>query len=332
MYSLIKNHTSMKDPIELARVVDTADGSMQKRRRALVFRGPQRGQGIGTMMKGFATALHIGGRFGRHVCVSWAAFEAGFQLDTGPCPQKHELFSHSDHESAMTTFMNPHNIIELWSFGHRDTLDARAHGLLASNETIVVMHGDGGTEADAAVRMPFPVTPRPVLQPLLQPAFELVIHLRAGDPHEAAHRGLFSDGSATASLLASLPKAAYVLTDSDEVHGALCPSYTCPSWGVVPHSSYRELAPAGHADERQRHATRTLRTWADWWAIRTASHVLHTPSAFSESALTFSNATGCVLRDVQSLHRCVLALPPLRDTVRAGGSAEGEDAGRDELR
>ena len=61
-------------------------------RRWLVFRGPSRGQGVGSLMHGVAAALVLGVRHTRRVCVSWRAFELAFHAPAWRCPSKEALF------------------------------------------------------------------------------------------------------------------------------------------------------------------------------------------------------------------------------------------------
>ena len=59
--------------------------------RALIYRGPSKGQGVGSMMRGVAAALVLGARHNRLVCVSWRAFEAAFTNDANWCVCTHTL-------------------------------------------------------------------------------------------------------------------------------------------------------------------------------------------------------------------------------------------------
>lgn len=282
--------------------------------RYLVFRAPSRGQGIGTMMNGLAAALVLAARHDRQLCVRWRDFEIAFAWRL-PCPSASSYFASASAETH-TALLNVDAVIESWSFGGGSTPIPVAAGLLDSNRSVVVMHGDGGASpSESSERLELPADPQPALARLLPDvASRVVAHLRVGDPHEAGRRGLFAakpHEAATSLLLSSLPADAYVLTDSDDTHDALCTrrrggssagAFACPPWGVLPHSAERSVSGGGDREERR---TATLRTWADWWTIKSAeAHVLHTPSAFSESALRFSSAAPCVLKDRQSTVEC----------------------------
>jgi len=272
--------------------------------RFLVFRGPSRGQGIGATMLGLARALSLAAGTGRHVCVSWRAFELAFVPLLSGCPSKADYFSVG---TSSTGLIDSSASFELWSFGDSTPMPVVAE-LLGSNRSVVLMSGDGGHTSTPHERpLHFPAQPRPELIRLLSvPPRRLVVHLRVGDPGEK-HRGLFGHSPQASGLLVdSLPADAYVLTDSERVHEKLCKRFACPQWGVVPHSAERAMfsgeRSGGSGGQQQ---LQRLQTWADWWTIKSASeHVLHTPSAFSQSALRFSSATACVLRDAASLRDC----------------------------
>ncbi len=293
--------------------------------RYLVFRAPSRGQGIGAMMNGLAAALLLAQRHGRQPCVRWTAFELAFDWRV-LCPSAEDYFAVAA-ESTHTALLDTDTLVELWSFGDSTPLPT-AEALLSSNRSVVVMHGDGGpTHSSMAAGHPLalPADPSTELARLLPPPppARLVAHLRVGDPYESG-RGLFASAAApaaeeepgaTAQRIATvLPSDAYVLTDSQPVHDTLCGhvarAWSCPPWGVLPHSAERSVYSGGaqgsaRAEQRSERTLATLRTWADWWAIKSATeHVLHTPSAFSESALRFSAATPCVLRDERTLRVC----------------------------
>jgi hypothetical protein len=267
--------------------------------RFLVFRGASRGQGIGASMHGLATALTLATKFGRRVCVSWRAFEHAFEPLHEACPDKEAYFTVGE----TTGLMDASSTFELWSFGG-STAEKEVFNILASNRSVVLMHGDGGAAARGGrghAPLDFPARPRPELYALLPSPRRLVVHLRAGDPGELKSRGLFTAPHEQAIMLLAevLPADSYVLADSERVLEALCPRLACPAWGALAHSVARDLwggRRMDRADGRRHAALQTLQTWADWWTIRTATHhVLHTPSSFSESALRFSLAAGCVL-------------------------------------
>lgn len=295
--------------------------------RYLVFRAPSRGQGIGTMMNGLAAVLVLAQKHNRQACVKWAAFELAFDWRL-VCPPAESYFAVA---AGSTALLDADAVLELWSFGESTPLPT-AEELLSGNRSVVVVHGDGGGGlVDSSARpLELPADPRLELSRLLPPPppARLVVHLRVGDLHEPSRRGLFAaagiaaaavDGDddepiAMAKRIARvLPADAYVLTDSQPIRDVLCGSakWACPQWGVLPHSAERSVFAGGGqgspgAEQRRSERTlATLRTWADWWAIKSATeHVLHTPSAFSESALRFSAAEPCVLRDQRALDVC----------------------------
>ena len=65
------------------------DGERSSSERVIVFRGPGRGQGIGSMMRGVAAAIALGQQHNRRLCVSWRDFEKAFKpVDAFKCPSK----------------------------------------------------------------------------------------------------------------------------------------------------------------------------------------------------------------------------------------------------
>ena len=194
------------------------------------------------------------------------------------------------------------------------------------------MHGDGGavtdalhagdgggsTDTRAAPPLTFPFAMRDALQRLIPAAPRRVVaHLRVGDEHEGSRRGLFRQPNATDALRRMLPSDAYVLSDSDDVYAALCDTRDCPEWRAMPHSATRAMRPP----DEGRHAAQTLRTWADWWSIRSATGlVLHTPSAFASSALLFAKAEVCELNELDDVARCAARAAALRDEARGDAS------------
>ena len=269
--------------------------------RWLVYREPARGQGMGAALHGVAAALTIAHTYGRRLCVAWKAFEVAFS-GNHQCPPKSSYFSAV---AGLGTAVLTDASFELWSFDHSGSAvepTAIPTALLAGNRSVVVMSGDGGSVPLAAPHE-FPYSPRPELEALLGPPRRTVAHLRMGDEHEA-QRGLFRDPSALELLHAALPSDLYILSDSASVYNALCERRSCPPWRAVPHSIERDARiRQGGAQHRHR---QTLQAWADWWTLRSATHlILHTPSSFSESALRFSAAQGCVLNDADGLAACV---------------------------
>ena len=290
--------------------------------RFLIFRAPSRGQGIGAMMNGLAAALLLARQHNRQPCVRWRDFEQGFLWSLPGCPSPDSYFVAQT--GSTTALLDPNMVIELWSFGGSMS-EAAAASILSSNHSVVVMHGDGGSIA-AEAWLDFPAIPRPELVALLSPPSPVVVHLRVGDPQELTSRGLLSGEGAVEQLVRALPSDAFVLTDSEQVHGALCPHFACPTWGVQPHSSERSQVHTPSGSIRMQH---TLYTWADWWRVRTATRcVLHTPSAFSESALRFNRAAhSCLLHDLASLTACCSLMRPREVLVPATVKDELEYVG-----
>ena len=225
---------------------EATNGVMAHDERWLIFRAPQRGQGIGSMMRGVAAALSLGERHDRRVCIHWPAFQQAFTNDDG-CPPKSDYFTTSS--TSGTAILNGELVFDLWSFG--DGVGSRAPiALLSGERRIVVMQGDGGNEAPSGP-LNFPFRIQPALARLLPTeTARAVAHLRVGDPHEPGRRGLFASEplKITMSLLAAnLPADILVLTDSEAVVRALCDrgvraqvdggrgSFMCATWGVQPH-------------------------------------------------------------------------------------------------
>lgn len=283
--------------------------------RALVWRGPGRGQGVGSMMRGVAAALALGTKHSRLVCVSWSAFEQAFVNPAG-CPSKEEYFTSG---TSGTGMIDADAHFELWTFGGGADA-APPEALLASNRSIVLVSGDGGRVAEGLERLDFPFAPRAALLALLPTApRRAVAHLRVGDEHEASRRGLFRWPNATDVLRSALPRDTYVLSDSASVYDALCSTLACPAWRALPHSTERAMRSSAGA--RGMH---TLQTWADWWRLRTSTqHVLATPSAFASSAAIFSRVAHCILTDLLALERCAARAREGEAARTGGGETEG---------
>ena len=264
-----------------------------------MYRGPSRGQGIGSMMHGVAATLALAPLFDRTACVAWRTFERAWSQHHR-CPPKSEYFIAPE---GTSTAVLTDAVVERWSFDE-SAREPLPEALLSGNRSAVVMHGDGGARhGSSETRLEFPFSPHPELAALLGHPRRVVVHLRLGDPHEPSRRGILREDRALELLQAMLPADAYVLSDSDEVYGALCHRFECPSWRAIPHSAEREMRVAHHRGAA--HQRESLQAWADWAAIRSAmSLVLHTPSAFSESALRFSSAASCELLDHASLAEC----------------------------
>jgi hypothetical protein len=278
--------------------------------RWLIYRGPGRGQGMGSTLRGVAAALMLADRYNRSVCVAWRSFALAFESQL-ECPPKSLYFT--SHAGMGTALLDPTITFEAWSFDREASSSAVSplpDALLSGNARAVVMQGDGGSHivlSHHRERRVFPFSPRPQLAALLELPRRMVVHLRVGDPHEHTRRGLFGNAAALDRIRAALPRDAFILSDSNSVYDALCDHFVCPIWRAVPHSAERDAAEPklGSPTTRDLQHLYNLQSWADWWTIRTATHhVLHTPSAFSESALHFSNAVGCVLVDAQSLTAC----------------------------
>jgi hypothetical protein len=198
----------------------------------------------------------------------------------------------------------------------------------------VVFSGDGGGVSDSAPRpLTLPFALRANVRRLLPAAPRRVVaHMRVGDVHEAARRGLMREANATAALRAALPRDAFVLSDDAEVYSELCEQFACPPWRALPHSSERY----GRGAQREQ----TEQTWADWWTMASATEmVLATPSSFASSALLFSKAAACVLTDGLALARCAAELDraATSDVARGGernsaGEGESERASDERIR
>ena len=80
--------------------------------------------------------------------------------------------------------------------------------------------------------------------------------------------------------------------------------FASPPWGAPPHSATVRTIAGSRMD--------VLQTWAEWWILREADVLLHTPSAFSETAWLFSRRFGthCVLSNVSALQECTNHIPP----------------------
>jgi|SaaInlV_125m_DNA_1040241.scaffolds.fasta_scaffold01262_2 hypothetical protein len=114
---------------------------------------------------------------------------------------------------------------------------------------------------------------------------QTVVHLRAGD-NSADKR----DGVDTASLdflLHTLPANTFVITNNEKLHERFV---------AAGFKAYDAPRGQEHTSLSSDSAT-VLHAWRDWYTIFRAGVVLHTPSAFSESAV---RASGAYSRRVQA--------------------------------
>ena len=267
--------------------------------RFLIFRAPARGQGMGNMLQGLATAMLLSGRYRRQLCVWWKLFEKAFEhRAAGRCPSKESIFTAAG-PSGTALLQAPW--VELWNFGET-TPEEHWRMLLASDERTVVLQGNLVVEPDVRLGGDFDAAfgPTPALAALLRErggARRIAAHLRVAGVEGEGRRGLFKEVDAWASLRRHLPSDTYVVSDSSDSYRELS-AFASPPWGAVPHSATVRTISSS--------AAQILRTWAEWWSLREASVLLHTPSAFSESAYRFSTRAEwhCELGNVSTLVEC----------------------------
>ena len=272
--------------------------------RYLIFRAPARGQGVGNMLQGLASALLLSERYNRQFCVWWKLFEAGFEhLAAEHCPSKESLYTAG---SASTPMLSVDAWLELWNFGPSSTL-ADAQEVLKSGARVVVLQGNMLVEPRTRLGRAFDTSFKPTaaLREMLAglQTHQIAAHLRVAgsDASASEQRGIFAKDGTNVwdDLRRFLPGSAFVVSDSPEASRELG-SFASPPWGASPHT----------ATVRSISASRPhiLRTWAEWSILRQTSVLLHTPSAFSETAWLFSTHIEwhCILYNVSALRKCAL--------------------------
>ncbi|KAL1511073.1 hypothetical protein AB1Y20_005896 [Prymnesium parvum] len=271
--------------------------------RLLIFRAPARGQGMGNMLQGLATAMLLSEQYGRTLCVWWKLFEHGYaRRDGSACPSKAEVYAPLP--SSQTALLAADAWLELWDSGPT-TPEREWRRVLASSARAVVVVGNlllaPSHRRAAAFESAF--TPTEALAALLQRerARRRVAHLRVGDVGESARRGIFAEAGAWRSLRAHLPRDTYVVSDSEECYRELR-GFASPAWGAQPHSASVQSIAAS--------STSIIRSWAEWNVLRQSTILFHTPSAFSETAWLFSSSieSRCVLHNTSALRACTKQL------------------------
>ena len=196
------------------------------------------------MMNGLAAALVLAARHDRRPCVRWHDFGIGFRW-TLPCPSPEEYYVPAG-DGLQTAVIDASGVIEMWSFG-ASTSGPEASALLQSSRRIVIMYGDGGSvDVASATPLALPAQRCRVLRAFYRrhglswPICDWAIRRRALG-------AAYLRKTAIERLAEQLPEGTLVLTDSAEVHGAMCGG--APSGiralhvlrGVLPHSAERAV-------------------------------------------------------------------------------------------
>ena len=108
--------------------------------RLLIFRAPARGQGVGNMLQGLASALFLSEQYSRRLCVWWKLFDQAFE-PTFPCPSKESLYKSTASSSAGTGILAVDAWVELWNFGETMN-EAQWRNALIGDARAVVMQGN----------------------------------------------------------------------------------------------------------------------------------------------------------------------------------------------
>lgn len=232
--------------------------------RLLIFRAPARGQGVGNMLQGLASALFLSELYGRQLCVWWKLFEAAFEpRDVERCPSKASFYEAG--AGTGTGVLAVDAWVELWNFGESST-EALWRSTLSGDARTVVMQGnlvvDGIASAQLGNAFDARFTPTEAFLSLIREAPSvsprIVAHLRVADDDSLA-RGLFADSGAWDALRRWLPHDTFVVSDSSRAYTELA-DFAKPRWAAPPHTAtVRTLRSSSE---------HILRTWADWWVIR----------------------------------------------------------------
>lgn len=271
-------------PIEFhAKLPQTMES---QRDRFLFFRGGGRGQGIGNIMNGLIATHLLAERYNRTCCVAyWPSFSNAFSRNT---------------ENACLSLASsvPTKQLSLWNFGSGKidkecwSVGSYCDLLLKGDEAFIKITGN---EYPFDFFPPLPVglfdrlyTPSEHLRPFLLPRKSLpttVVHIRAGDNSADKRTGV--DADSQMFLIQFLPKDAFVITNNEIIHKRFVTagfrSYHAPVGQV--HTSV-----SGNSDV-------IMHAWRDWYTIFKADVVLHTPSAFSESAVRASGSFSRRIKD-----------------------------------
>jgi hypothetical protein len=217
----------------------------------------QRGQGLGNIMNGLASAMLLAQTYNRAVCVNWADFNSVFLHRDAACNDMKPT-----HATKHATY---------WNFGATLASDD-VRTIFSSLDRIVSFSGNEYVETTfpQVKRMQFKRTfaLRPEFAHCALDPRPCVAHLRKGDNVADARQGV---DRTTLALLGEAHRGCHLITNNNDWYALFDTfGWSNPGWETSHHSVRFQM-------------------WSDWCTIMHAEHVMHTPSAFSESALRMSD-------------------------------------------
>ena len=215
-------------------------------------------------MNGLIVAHLLARRHQRRVCVIWPSFHHYFREKDRTCEHVHAL--PSMRKAMFWNFgssMSPREVLDL--FQGNDT-----HILFSGNEWIQPSWPDVPEDLWSSSYV--------IIDPRVVPRhLPCVAHLRLPDKTGDSRAILSLD---TIRRLAERIPACHLITNHVAWYEVVDKyGWTHPSWHNLSHSATSSAA----QDD--------FPLWSDWMTIHYALHVIHTPSAFSESAIRLSPRT-----------------------------------------
>lgn len=230
-------------------------------------------------MNGLLAAHLLALRYNRTCCVShWPSFMRAFTQNPNTA-------------CAVGSKARTIKQLSLWNFGNGQVdkkcwqSGASCDVLMQSDEVFIEITGN---EYPFQIFPPLPLglfdslyAPSKLLTPYLQlygswP--QTVVHLRAGDNSADKRDGV--DSASLDFLVHALPANTFVITNNEKLHRRFV---------AAGFKAYDAPRGQEHTSLSGDSAT-VLHAWRDWYTIFRAGVVLHTPSAFSESAVRASGA------------------------------------------
>lgn len=254
-------------------------------RRYLVFDATQlSNQGAGNIMKGLYAAHLLGREFDRTVCVVYPDFEHFFVA-----------LGHDQDHCRNVIARSKTNVQRLVLLDYENIDECHVKKILASLDAVVIVTGNTYPQWPS-------LTPPLIFHELYQPRnnsiigsnMDVVVHLRSPDNDKFDPRDGLDESSL--QMMESLVKASPVFLVSNNVdhYQRFSHIWSHPPWksishsanGIVWGSNHRVTLSRGKDVDMQRNVHQM---WMDWYTIRTAKVVYHTRSAFSESAILWSD-------------------------------------------
>ncbi len=263
--------------------------------RYLMFVPMTDGQGLGNIMNGLLAAHLFGDEFNRRVCVSteFKGFHMLFQPVQDGLLEECALFPQ---------LQGGHQGVVLFNYGILPD-ECALRDLLASPAQLLFYIGNTYPR--------WPIVPERYFETLYKPRPELisilpwktppqtVVHLREPDPTADHRDGL--DDTTLQVLGKTLPRDTFLVTNRVEWYDMFESKYgwSHPEWNLVIHSanainwgSRTNTTRINESESFKRLSLedqQTLQMFCDWYTISQGSHVLHTHSDFSLSAIHFMN-------------------------------------------